>query len=153
VLAVDVRIDHRALRARCGGAASEGGSLALAPTARLANTPIQLLLPPLATSRERELEVENVICRGAPRLMTMRAERKRTEPWPRRPRVVRVEYGPSGLLGALAGLVSARVSFWFDPADVSPWIAHRMPLEPGGRPVWVVREAVALPADLIPARN
>ncbi len=149
VLAVETRIDHAARRARCSGSASEGGELALAADARVANVPVQLLLRPLATSAQNNLDVEVVVCRGAARLMTMRAERKRTGPWPKRARVVEIEYGPSGFLGALAGLVAPRASFWFDPSEPAAWIAHRLPLEPGGAPVFVVREGVALAPELL----
>lgn len=149
VLAVETRIDHAALRARCSGSASDGGELALAADARIANVPVQLLLRPLATSPQSKLDVEVVVCRGAARLMTMRAERKRTSAWPARARVVEIEYGPSGFLGALAGLVAPRASFWFDPSEPAPWIAHRLPLEPGGAAVFVVREGVTLAPALL----
>jgi hypothetical protein len=148
-LALEARIDHVARRAECGGSASDGGSLALDSGARVANTPVQLLLRPLATTSQREIEVQVVVCRGAPHLMTMRGERKGTAAWPGRARVVEVEYGPTGLLGALAGLMAPRISFWFDPSQAAPWIAHRMPLEPGGASVIVVREGVALASSVL----
>jgi hypothetical protein len=148
-LVLEARIDHVARRAECGGSASDGGSLALDAGARVANTPVQLLLRPLATTSQREIEALVVVCRGAPHLMTMRGERKGTAAWPGRPRVVEVEYGPTGLLGALASLMAPRISFWFDPSQAAPWIAHRMPLEPGGASVIVVREGVALASSVL----
>lgn len=148
-LAVESRIDHAAGRAECSGSASDGGAIALASDARVANTPVQLLLRPLATTAQRKLDVDVVVCRGTPRLLGMRAERKGAAAWPERARVVEVEYGPAGFLGALAGLVAPRASFWFDPREATPWLAHRMPLEPGGSAVLVVREGVALAPSLL----
>ena len=40
--------------------------------------------------------------------MTMRAERKAIAAWPGRAHVVEIAYGPTGWLGALAGLVMPR---------------------------------------------
>jgi len=92
-LAVEARIDHAARRARCSGSASDGGELALAANARVANVPVQLLLAPFASSQQQRLDVEVVVCRGSPRLLTMRAQRARSPAWPSRARVVEVEYG------------------------------------------------------------
>ena len=149
VLAVETRIDHGAQRARCSGSASDGGELALASDARVANVPVQLLLGPFAASQQQRLDVDVVVCRGSPRLLTMRAERKRAPEWPARARVVEVEYGPSGFLGAIAGLVAPRASFWFDPSERAPWIAHRLPLEPGRAPVIVLRTGVDIAPTLL----
>ena len=42
----------------------------------------------------------------------------------------------------LANAVVPRLSFWFDPAAPSPWIAHRMPLYADGPVVFVVRQGI-----------
>ena len=147
-LAVELRIDHVARRAHCSGSASDGGELALDADARVANVPVQLLLRPLATTGQQRVDAEFVLCRGKPRLISLRGEREGTAAWGKHARVVEVEYGPTGFLGVLAGLVAPRASFWFDPSEASPWIAHRMPVEPGGAAVFVVREGVTLPSVL-----
>ncbi len=150
-LAVLTQIDHTARRVRCSGPASDGGELALESRDQVVNVPVQLLLAPLARSDAQEVRAEMAVCRGKPRVIAVEGRRTRERSWPGRPRVVEVEYSLSrnSWLGALAGFVAPRARFWLDASAPSPWLAHQLPLEPGGEPLFVVREGVALDAKLL----
>ena len=47
------------------------------------------------------------------------------------------------ILSFIARAVTPQLSFWFDPAAPSRWLAHRMPLYSDGPEVVVVRQGVS----------
>ncbi len=138
-------IDHRAGFAVCappGAAPGEGNRIALPPTDRVVNVPLNLLFQPLVSGDAREIDFQILLCRGGGRIFDARAsladEREGGEG------MIEVRYdldfGP--MLSRLARPFMPRLSVWFDSQEPGSWIGHRMPLFSKGPTVLVVRSGI-----------
>ena len=112
---------------------------------RVANVPLSLLFDPLVKGNASTVNFQIFLCRRKPQLVDFEArvvenrnDQKRNE------HLVEVRYRPDmgSIVSLLAQAFIPRLSFWFDPASPSPWLAHRMPLYVDGPEVLIVRQGV-----------
>jgi hypothetical protein len=112
---------------------------------RIANVPLTLLFDPLVKGDVSKVDFQILLCRGDAKLVDFQAKVVRREDGTDgSEHLVEIRYGPEfgSVFSLLAKAVVSRLSFWFDPASPSPWIAHRMPLYPDGPEVFVVRQGI-----------
>ena len=112
---------------------------------RIANVPLNLLFDPLVKGDVSTVDFQILLCRGDAKLVDFQAKVVRREDGTDgSEHLVEVRYGPDfgSVFSLLAKAVVPRLSFWFDPASPSPWIAHRMPLYADGPEVFVVRQGI-----------
>jgi hypothetical protein len=145
-----MRIDHTTGEATCSHpqADSEGmrtQRLPLPAHDRIANVPLTLLFDPLVKGDVATVDFQIVLCRYEAKLLDFQAKVvRRDDATDGGDHLVEVRYGPDfgSVFSLLAKAVVPRLSFWFDPASSSPWIAHRMPLYADGPEVFVVRQGI-----------
>jgi hypothetical protein len=143
-------IDHRTGEATCTRRHPDGEGMRtqhvpLPTRDRIANVPLNLLFDPLVKGDVSRVDFQILLCRGDAQLVDFQAEVvRREEGTDGSENLVEVRYGPDfgSVLSLLAKAVVPRLSFWFDPASPSPWIAHRMPLYTDGPEVFVVRQGI-----------
>jgi hypothetical protein len=112
---------------------------------RIANVPLNLLFDPLVKGDVSTVDFQILLCRGHAQLVDFQAKVVRREDGTDgSEQLVEVRYGPDfgSVFSLLAKAIVPRLSFWFDPASPSPWIAHRMPLYTDGPEVFVVRQGI-----------
>jgi len=145
-----MHIDHRTSEATCSFPREEGGGmrthrLPLPKHDRVANVPLHLLFQPLIKGDAATVDFQILLCRSHARLLDFQARVvSRNDGANESERLVEVRYSPDlgSVFSLLAGVIVPRLSFWFDPAAPSPWIAHRMPLYADGPEVFVVRQGI-----------
>jgi hypothetical protein len=145
-----MRIDHTTGEASCSRPHSDGQGMRtqqvpLPSHDRIANVPLNLLFDPLVKGDALTVDFQILICRDNAKLVNFQARVvHREEVADDSDRLVEVRYGPDlgSVFSLLARTVVPRLSFWFDPASSSPWIAHRMPLYADGPEVFVVRQGI-----------
>jgi hypothetical protein len=145
-----MNIDHRTGEAICIRPRSDGEGMRtqrvpLPENDRVANVPLTLLFDPLVKGDVSTVDFQILLCRGDARLLDFQAKVVRREDGTDgSEHLVEVRYGPDfgSVFSLLAKAVIPRLSFWFDPASPSPWIAHRMPLYSDGPEVFVVRQGI-----------
>ncbi len=145
-----MNIDHRAGEATCSFPRSEGEGMRtqripLPKHDRVANVPLHLLFDPLIKGDAATVDFQILLCGSHAKLMDFQARVvRRDDDADGSERLVEVRYGPDfgTFFSLLAKAVVPRLSFWFDPASPSPWIAHRMPLYADGPEVFVVRQGI-----------
>ena len=145
-----MRIDHTTREATCSHPDSEGKGtrtqhLPLPNPDRVANVPLNLLFDPLVKGEVSTVDFQIVLCRYEAKILDFQARVvSRDAATDGGEHLVEVRYGPDfgSVFSLLAKAVVPRLSFWFDPASPSPWIAHRMPLYTDGPEVFVVRQGI-----------
>jgi len=145
-----MNIDHRSGEAVCIRPHSDGEGMhtqrvPLPENDRIANVPLTLLFDPLVKGDVSTVDFQILLCRGDAKLLDFQAKVVRREDGTDgSEQLVEVRYGPDfgSVFSLLAKAVIPRLSFWFDPASPSPWIAHRMPLYTDGPEVFVVRQGI-----------
>jgi hypothetical protein len=145
-----MNIDHRTGEAICIRPHSDREGMRtqrvpLPENDRVANVPLTLLFDPLVKGDASTVDFQILLCRGDAKLLDFQAKVVRREDGTDgSEQLVEVRYGPDfgSVFSLLAKAVVPRLSFWFDPASPSPWIAHRMPLYTGGPEVFVVRQGI-----------
>jgi hypothetical protein len=145
-----MNIDHRTGEAICSRPHSdrEGMRTQRVPLPkhdRIANVPLTLLFDPLVKGEVSKVDFQILLCRGDAKLLDFQAKVvRRDNGTDGSEHLVEVRYGPDfgSVFSLLAKAVVPRLSFWFDPASPSPWIAHRMPLYTDGPEVFVVRQGI-----------
>jgi hypothetical protein len=145
-----MRIDHTTGEATCSrprvdGEGTRTQRLPLPSRDRVANVPLTLLFDPLVKGDVSTVDFQIVLCRYEAKLLDFQAKVvRRDEANDGGDHLVEVRYGPDfgSVFSLLAKAVVPRLSFWFDPASPSPWIAHRMPLYADGPEVFVVRQGI-----------
>jgi hypothetical protein len=141
-------IDHRARVASCtrpNGVSQTVERIALPEHDRVANVAMTLLFEPLVRGATPTLAFQLFLCEGGARVVDFEAHVEHHENGRHGPRsLVEVRYRPD--LGAISSFVAdylvPRLSFWFDPSEPTPWVAHRLPLYTKGPEVIVVRDGV-----------
>jgi hypothetical protein len=145
-----MNIDHLTGEATCSNPRSDGDGMhiqrvPLPSHDRIANVPLNLLFDPLVKGDAATVDFQILLCRGNAKLVDFQARVvRRDDDADGGEQLVEVRYGPDfgALFSVLAKAVVPRLSFWFDPAASSPWIAHRMPLYANGPEVFVVRQGI-----------
>jgi len=145
-----MRIDHTTREATCSHPDSDGKGtrtqrLPLPDHDRVANVPLNLLFDPLVKGEVSTVDFQIVLCRYEANILDFQARVVRRDTGTDGgEHLVEVRYGPDlgSVFSLLAKAVVPRLSFWFDPASPSPWIAHRMPLYTDGPEVFVVRQGI-----------
>ena len=145
-----MNIDHRTSEATCSSPRADGEGLRthrvpLPKRDRVANVPLNLLFQPLIKGDAATVEFQILLCRDHPKLLDFQARVvSRNDGADGSEHLVEVRYGPDfgSVFSLLANAIVPRLSFWFDPAAPSPWIAHRMPLYADGPEVFVVRQGI-----------
>jgi hypothetical protein len=146
-----MNIDHRTSEATCSFPRAEGEGMRtqrvpLPKRDRVANVPLNLLFEPLIKGdAAATVDFQILLCRSHPKLMDFQARVvPRNDGADGGEHLVEVRYGPDlgSVFSLLANAIVPRLSFWFDPAAPSPWIAHRMPLYADGPEVFVVRQGI-----------
>jgi hypothetical protein len=145
-----MRIDHRTGEATCSRPHADGEGMrtqkvVLPSHDRVANVPLNLLFDPLVKGNASTVYFQILLCRNNAKLIDFQAKVVRKKDGAEgSDHLVEVRYGPDfgSVLSLLAKAVVPRLSFWFDPASSSPWIAHRMPLYADGPEVFVVRQGI-----------
>jgi hypothetical protein len=143
-------IDHRTGEATCSRPNSDGEGMhtqrvPLPSHDRVANVPLNLLFDPLVRGDVSTVDFQILLCRNNAKLVDFQARVvHRDGNAGGSEQLVEVRYGPDfgSFFSLLANAVVPRLSFWFDPAAPSPWIAHRMPLYADGPEVFVVRQGI-----------
>lgn len=143
-------IDHRIGEATCRFPHSTGEGMRtqrvpLPEHDRVANVPLNLLFDPLIKGDASTVDFQILLCRSDAKLVDFKARVvRRDDGADGSEHLVEVRYGPDfgAFFSLLANAVVPRLSFWFDPASPSPWIAHRMPLYTDGPEVFVVRQGI-----------
>ncbi|HVP27592.1 MAG TPA: hypothetical protein VMW35_00350 [Myxococcota bacterium] len=144
-------IDHHAGFAVCTPAEDSDEKVVrveLPAHERVANVPMNLLLEPLATGEQREIDFQFLACRAA-RVVDATARVAHPDAASPGPIEVRSELD-LGWLTPLARGFLPHFSFWFDPTRAGAWVAHRMPIFTGGPEVLIVRHGVPLRPFLTP---
>jgi hypothetical protein len=143
-------IDHRTGEASCARPNEDGSGtsierLSLPENDRVANVPLNLLFDPLVKGIVSTVNFQILLCHSRARLIDFEAsvvdnqgDQEENE------HLVEVRYGPDmgSIVSMLAQAFIPRLSFWFDPASPTPWLAHRMPLYTDGPEVLVVRQGI-----------
>jgi hypothetical protein len=145
-----MNIDHRTGEAICSRPHSDGEGMRtqrvpLPRHDRIANVPLNLLFDPLVKGDVSTVDFQILLCRGDAQVLDFQAKVVRREDGTDgSEHLVEVRYGPDfgSVFSLLAKAIVPRLSFWFDPASPSPWIAHRMPLYTDGPEVFVVRQGI-----------
>jgi hypothetical protein len=145
-----MNIDHRAGEAICSLPHSDREGMRtqrvqLPSHDRIANVPLNLLFDPLVKGDVSKVDFQILLCRSNAKLVDFQAKVVRREDGTDgSEQLVEVRYGPDfgSFFSLMARAVVPRLSFWFDPASPSPWIAHRMPLYTDGPEVFVVRQGI-----------
>ncbi len=145
-----MRIDHTTGEATCSHPRSDGEGMRtqrvpLPSDDRVANVPLTLLFDPLVKGDASTVNFQILLCRRNARVLDFQAKVvRRDDATNGGDPLVEVRYGPDfgSVFSLLAKAVIPRLSFWFDPASSSPWIAHRMPLYADGPEVFVVRQGI-----------
>jgi hypothetical protein len=115
---------------------------------RIVNVPLNLFFLPLVLGRTEELEFQIFICGRGGRVLDFVA-RARSVAGGDGAEVVEVRYRPDfGVFSWLASPALPNLTFWFDKGREGRYLAHRIPLHPGGPEVLVAREGV-VPAKLL----
>ncbi len=145
-----MNIDHVSGEATCTRRDADGTGMRtervpLPTHDRIANVPLNLLFDPLVKGEAATVDFQILVCRGSAQLVDFQAKVVRREDGSDGGEpLVEVRYGPD--FGSLFSLISKaivpRLSFWFDPAAPTPWVAHRMPLYADGPEVFVVRQGI-----------
>jgi hypothetical protein len=143
-----MNIDHRAGEATCSFPRSQGEEIRtqripLPKHDRVANVPLHLLFDPLIKGDAATVDFQILLCGSHAKLMDFQARVvSRNDGTDGSEHLVEVRYGPDfgSFFSLLANAIVPQLSFWFDPASPSPWIAHRMPLYTNGPEVFVVRQ-------------
>jgi len=143
-------IDHNAGVAVCSHPGSDGEGMqvhqiALPSHDRVANVPLNLLFDPLVKGNVSEVDFQILLCKDSAKLVDFQARVVHREAGADpTDHLVEVRYGPDfgSVFSMLANVAVPRLSFWFDPASSSPWMAHRMPLYTDGPEVLVVRKGI-----------
>ena len=143
-------IDHRTGEATCSLPRSDGEGMRtkqvpLPEHDRVANVTLNLLFDPLVKGDVSTVDFQILLCRRDAKLLDFRARVMRRENGADgSEHLVEIRYGPDvgSVFSLLANAVVPRLSFWFDPASPSSWIAHRMPLYADGPEVFVVRQGI-----------
>lgn len=142
-----LHVDHVARVATCTPAPGSGARfrrIDLPEDERIVNVPLNLFFLPLVFGRAEELAFQIFICGQGGHVLDFVA-RARSVAGAGGTDVVEVSYRPD--LGAFSWLVSPvlpQLAFWFDKERSGRYLAHRIPLHPGGPEVLVAREGVAL---------
>jgi hypothetical protein len=145
-----MQIDHRTGEATCSFPRKEGEGmrtqrLTLPEHDRVANVPLHLLFQPLIRGDAATVDFQILLCRSNAKLLDFQARVvSPNDGADGSESLVEVRYGPDlgSVFSLLAKAIVPRLSFWFDPAAASPWIAHRMPLYADGPEVFVVRQGI-----------
>jgi hypothetical protein len=145
-----MNIDHTTGEAICIRPRSDGEGMRtkhvpLPENDRVANVPLNLLFDPLVKGDVSTVDFQILLCRGEAKLLDFQAKVvRRDDGTDGSEQLVEVRYGPDfgSVFSLLARAVVPRLSFWFNPASPSPWIAHRMPLYTDGPEVFVVRQGI-----------
>jgi len=145
-----MKIDHHAGSALCSYPAIDGEGMqvhqiTLPSHDRVANVPLNLLFDPLVKGSVSEVDFQILLCKDSAKLVDFQARVVHREAGAdRTDHLVEVRYGPDlgSVFSMLAKVAVPRLSFWFDPASSSPWMAHRMPLYTDGPEVLVVRQGI-----------
>jgi hypothetical protein len=143
-------IDHRTGEGSCARPNEDGSGmsierLSLPENDRIANVPLNLLFDPLVKGDASTVNFQILLCRSGPQLVDFEARVvENKDDQEKNEHLVEVRYRPDmgSIVSLLAGAFVPRLSFWFDPASPSPWLAHRMPLYANGPEVLVVRQGV-----------
>jgi len=143
-------IDHRIGEATCSFPAANGEGvrtqrLPLPKRDRVANVPLNLLFDPLIKGEASTVDFQILLCKSDAQLVDFQARVvRRNGDADGGDHLVEVRYGPDfgAFVSLLTNTVVPRLSFWFDPASPSPWVAHRMPLYADGPEVFVVRQGI-----------
>jgi hypothetical protein len=115
---------------------------------RIVIVPLNLLFLPLVLGRTEELEFQIFTCSLGGRAIDFVA-RARPVRGADGTGLVEVRFHPDfGMLSWLASVALPNLTFWFDKSSQGRYLAHRIPLYPGGPEVLVAREGVA-PATLL----
>jgi hypothetical protein len=145
-----MKIDHLTGEATCSRPHSDGDGMRIQRVPlpshdRIANVPLNLLFEPLVKGDASTVDFQILLCRNDAKLVDFQARVVRREnAADGSEHLVEVRYGPDfgAVFSLLARAIVPRLSFWFDPASPSPWIAHRMPLYADGPEVFVVRQGI-----------
>ena len=145
-----MNIDHTTGEAICSRPGSDGEGMhtqrvPLPARDRIANVPLNLLFDPLVRGDVSKVDFQILLCRADAKLVDFQAKVvRRQDGSDGSEHLVEVRYGPDfgSVFSVLANAIVPRLSFWFDPASPSPWIAHRMPLYADGPEVFVVRQGI-----------
>jgi len=145
-----MNIDHITGEATCSLPRSDGEGmrtkrLLLPEHDRVANVTLNLLFDPLVKGDVSTVDFQILLCKSDAKLLDFRARVVRREDGTNGSgHLVEIRYGPDfgSFFSLLANALVPRLSFWFDPASPSPWIAHRMPLYADGPEVFVVRQGI-----------
>ncbi len=143
-------IDHLSGEAICSRPHPDGDGMytqrvPLPSHDRIANVPLNLLFDPLVKGDATTVDFQILLCKNDAKLVDFQARVVRRDgDTDGSEHLVEVRYGPDfgAFFSLLAKAVVPRLSFWFDPAAPSPWIAHRMPLYADGPEVFVVRQGI-----------
>lgn len=145
-----MKIDHVSGEATCTHPEADGDGvrtqrLPLPQHDRVANVPLNLLFDPLVKGDVSRVDFQILLCHDHAQFVDFQAKVVRREDGSDGGEpLVEVRYGPNfgSVLSLLSRAVVPRLSFWFDPASPSPWIALRMPLYADGPEVFVVRQGI-----------
>jgi hypothetical protein len=141
-------IDHRTRVASCtrpNGVSQTVDRIELPEHDRVANVAMTLLFEPLVRGDTPSLGFQLFLCEGGARVVDFEAHVEHRQHGIQGPgSLVEVRYRPD--LGPVGSFVAQhlipRLSFWFDPKNATPWVAHRLPLYTKGPEVIVVRDGV-----------
>jgi hypothetical protein len=137
---VELFVDHRNARARCERAGEAPREIALAPPDLVANVAMSLALRPLAAGEVESVRFQMVLCEGWRSIVGVeaRAENRAATGAP-----VEMRLGfdvGSALASLLLRPFLPQFRIWMRPEPPNEWVAHRLPLHPGGPDVAIVRE-------------
>jgi hypothetical protein len=142
-------IDHENGIASCekgAGGDMKTQLLKLPEQDRVANVPLNLLFQPLIEGKRESMEFQALICRFGARLVDIEAKvAPRSDDAAEDDPFVEIESSPNfgKFITFMAGDLMPRLSFWFDPREANPWVAHRVPLYSKGPEVYVIRDTGA----------
>jgi hypothetical protein len=146
-----LHVDHVSGVATCTpppGSGERFRRIDLSADERIVNVPFNLLFLPLVLGRTEELDFQIFICDLGGRAIDFVA-RARPVHGDDGTGLVEVRFHPDfGMLSWLASVASPNLTFWFDKSRQGRYLAHRIPLYPGGPEVLVAREGVT-PATLL----
>ncbi len=145
-----MNIDHASGEATCSlpranGSGMDTQRLSLPKNDRVANVPLNLLFDPLVRGDAAKIDFQILLCKSDAKLLDFQARVvHRADGSDGSEHLVEVRYGPDfgAVFSLFANAVVPRLSFWFDPASPTPWVAHRMPLYTDGPDVFVVRHGI-----------
>jgi len=144
-----LRVDHVRGEASCTPPGDPTGPPKVVPLPdddRVVNVPLNLFFAPLARGEVETLSFQIFLCRGGPRRVDFDARRSPELRLLDDRAVIEVTYGPrlNRMLRWLARGFTPNLAFWFDAADGSTYLAHRLPLYSKGPEVVIAREGVSV---------